>query len=138
MLRRELIVVLMALVIFWAAPVAAASGDERTQNAPKANSGTGKRVMWTIIGAAAGFGAGVYFGLNQFDDAVNSDQKVWMSALAFAAAGGVTANLLSRNVGSAQPEVRKSGSSEVRRQAVPDTSWNAAVSGTSLLTPPRR
>ena len=149
MLRRELIVVLMTL--FMAAPVAAASGDERVQTAPKSGSGTGKRVMWTIIGAAAGFGAGVYIGLNQFDDAVNSDRKVWMTALVGAAAGGLTANLLSRNL-SAKPGVRKSGRPEDRtrdegrpsfRTSEPpddrlDTSWNAALSGTSLIAPPRR
>jgi hypothetical protein len=136
MLRRKLIVVLIAVVT--AAPVAAASADERAQNAPKVSSGSGKRVLWTIIGAAAGFGAGVYFGLNQFDDAVNSDRKVWISALAGAAAGGVTGNLLSRNVGPGRgltpPDQNLPGG--VRSQ--PKTSWTAAVTGTQLLTPPAR
>jgi hypothetical protein len=136
MLRRALIVVLVAL--FMGAPPAAASGDERAQNPPKSSSRSGKRVMWTIIGAAAGFGAGVYFGLNQFDDAVNSDRKVWISALAGAAAGGVTANLLSRNVGPGRgltpPNQNPAGG--VRPQ--PETSWNAAVSGAGLLTVPSR
>jgi len=136
MLRRELIVVLMTL--FMAAPVAAAPGDERVQTAPTSGSGTGKRVMWTIIGAAAGFGAGVYIGLNQFDDAVNSDRKVWMTALVGAAAGGLTANLLSRNIGPGRgltpPNQHPPGG--VKPQ--PETSWNAAVRGAGLLTVPSR
>ena len=61
-------------------------------------SGT-KRVVWTLVGIGAGFGAGLFLGLNAFDDAVNSDRKVWTSALVGAAAGGLAGNLLSRSVG---------------------------------------
>ena len=56
---------------------------------------TTKRVVWTIVGAGAGFGAGVFLGLNKFDDAVNSDRKVWISAIVGAAAGGLAGGLLS-------------------------------------------
>ncbi len=69
-------------------------------------SGTGKRVVWTLIGAGAGFGAGVLFGLNKFDDAINSDRKVWTSALVGAAAGGVTGALIGRAAASSMPSMR--------------------------------
>ena len=58
-----------------------------------------KRVVWTLVGIGAGFGAGLFLGLNAFDDSINSDRKVWTSALVGAAAGGLAGNLLSRNGG---------------------------------------
>ncbi len=64
---------------------------------PKPSSTT--RVVWTLVGIGAGFGAGMFLGLNAFDDSVNSDRKVWTSALVGAAAGGLAGNLLSRNGG---------------------------------------
>ena len=54
----------------------------------KTSSST-KRVVWTLVGIGAGFGAGVFIGLHAFDDAINSDRKVWTSAIVGAAAGGL-------------------------------------------------
>jgi hypothetical protein len=51
----------------------------------------------------------LFLGLNAYDDAVNSDQKVWTSALVGAAAGGLAGGLLSRNLGRA-PQVKATGS----------------------------
>jgi hypothetical protein len=57
-------------------------------------------VIGALIGAGAGFGLGVMAGIAAFDDAINSDRKVWTTAWAMAAggavAGGVTAHLVSR------------------------------------------
>ncbi len=52
--------------------------------------------MWTSIGAGAGFGLGLFAGLTAFDDAINSDRKVWTSAIVGAAAGGTLGYLISR------------------------------------------
>ena len=76
-------------------------------------SSTTKRVVWTLVGIGAGFGAGVFIGLHAFDDAINSDRKVWTSAIVGAAAGGLAAGLLSRNVGRV-PAVHARGSSGPR------------------------
>ena len=38
-------------------------------------------VLWTISGAGAGFGIGLWAGLSAFDDTINSDRKVWTSAI---------------------------------------------------------
>jgi peptidoglycan/LPS O-acetylase OafA/YrhL len=54
-------------------------------------------IAWTAVGAGAGFGVGLVAGLGMFDDAVNSDRKVWTTAVVSAAAGGVVAFLLSRS-----------------------------------------
>jgi hypothetical protein len=68
-----------------------------TSTPPPQRSSTTKRVVWTIIGAGIGFGAGVMFGLNRFDDAINSDRKVWISAIVGAVAGGIAGGTLSRD-----------------------------------------
>jgi hypothetical protein len=44
-----------------------------------------------------GFGLGVWGGLRAFDQSINSDRKVWTTAIVSAAAGGVLAYLLTRN-----------------------------------------
>lgn len=53
-------------------------------------------VIWTAVGAGAGFGVGVWAGLSAFDDAINSDRKVWTSAIVGACAGGVAGYLIGR------------------------------------------
>lgn len=57
---------------------------------------TGKTALWTVVGAGAGFGLGLFLGLNAFDDAINSDRKVWTSAIVGAAAGGTLGYLIGR------------------------------------------
>jgi len=52
-------------------------------------------ITWTAVGAGAGFALGTLAGLGMFDDAINSDRKVWTTAVGSAAAGGVVAFLLS-------------------------------------------
>ena len=66
---------------------------------PSPSPSNTKRIVWTLVGIGAGFGAGLFLGLNAFDDSINSDRKVWTSALVGAAAGGLAGNLLSRNGG---------------------------------------
>jgi hypothetical protein len=85
-------------------PVSADTAGRSPASATRASSSS-KRVVWTLVGIGAGFGAGVFIGLNAFDDAINSDQKVWTSAIVGAAAGGLAGGLLSRNVGRA-PQVK--------------------------------
>lgn len=97
----------MTAALVTAAALLAWPADARAQQ----RRGAGKTVLWTSIGAGAGFGLGVYFGLRAFDDAINSDRKVWTAAIAGAAAGGVLGYFVSR--GGRPP------SSPSRRQAAP-------------------
>jgi hypothetical protein len=98
----------LALVGILALPVSAVADPKSPSSTPKSSSSstssstssTKKKVIWTVIGASAGFAAGVFLGLSKFDDAINSDRKVWLSAMAGAAAGGVAGALIGRqNVG---------------------------------------
>jgi len=56
----------------------------------------GRTALWTSVGAGAGYGLGLFAGLTAFDDAINSDRKVWTSAIVGAAAGGTLGYLISR------------------------------------------
>jgi hypothetical protein len=65
------------------------------QESPEASDrGT---VIWTIGGASGGFGIGLWTGLTKFDDAINSDRKVWTSAVVGAAVGAVGGYLIGRS-----------------------------------------
>jgi len=93
-------------------PVSADTAGRSPASTTKASSSS-KRVIWTLVGIGAGFGAGVFIGLNAFDDAINSDQKVWTSAIVGAAAGGLAGGLLSRNIGRA-PQVKTPAPGSIR------------------------
>jgi len=47
------------------------------------------RTVGTAAGAGGGFVVGLLIGLSKYDDAINSDRKVWTAAIAGAAAGAV-------------------------------------------------
>ena len=83
---RALVVCL--LVALWPAGEAMAQGG--------ASGSRRATAAWTVAGAAGGFGIGVAIGLRAFDDSVNSDRKVWTSAIAGASVGGVVAWLIAR------------------------------------------
>ena len=129
---RQKVSTLLLVGLLIAAPAAA----DTTRDAPHAPaprmSATTKRVVWTIVGAGAGFAAGVFLGLQKFDDALYSDRKVWTTAIVGAAAGGVAGALLSRNVGRGAPTTRA-----IRSTDVPDVTWTEALRGASGVTPPR-
>jgi hypothetical protein len=63
----------------------------------------GHPVIWTTVGAAAGFSFGLWLGLAAFDDDVNSESKVWATAVATGAASGIAAYLLDRRASRPRP-----------------------------------
>jgi hypothetical protein len=63
----------------------------------RSGNSTRGTVMWTIAGAGGGFGIGLWAGLTKFDDAINSDRKVWTSAVVGAAVGAVGGYLIGRS-----------------------------------------
>jgi hypothetical protein len=68
-------------------------------------------VTWTIGGAGAGFGVGLWAGLSAFDDAISSERKVWTTAVVGAAVGAVGGYLIGR------ARARNSGASALRSDA---------------------
>jgi hypothetical protein len=115
-----------------AVPVAADEGTRAPAPASTSRAGSGsKRALWTIVGIGAGFAAGLLVGLHAFDDAIDSDQKVWMTAIAGAAAGGIAGNLIAKNVGRTPPVT---GGSSWRSDVMPEVSWqDARPAGDALL-----
>ncbi|MGH2793246.1 MAG: hypothetical protein ACRDKG_02975 [Actinomycetota bacterium] len=105
-MRRQVwaLTVLVSLLFQPVAGANPAAGDVTPQG--QTGTSTGKRIVWTLIGAGIGFGAGLMFGLRQFDDAIDSDRKVWTSALVGAGAGGVAGAWLSGR-GSPNPAIRR-------------------------------
>ena len=104
MRHRVWCLVVLVSVLFQ--PVARANPAAEETPQGQRGSSTAKRVVWTLIGAGIGFGAGLMFGLRQFDDAIDSDRKVWTSALVGAGAGGVAGALISGRGGSSNPASR--------------------------------
>lgn len=101
-------------------PVLADTG--RPAPVPRTTAGSStKRVVWTLVGIGAGFGAGLFIGLHAFDDAVNSDRKVWTSAIVGAAAGGLAGGLLSKNVG--RDPLVKTPATNALKVPVPRAPW---------------
>lgn len=124
MWRKVLSAGLIGLVLS-AAP-AFADPASRTAGASKSAASSGsKRALWTAVGIGAGFAAGMFIGLNAFDDAVNSDRKVWTSALVGAAAGGLAGNLIGKATARTTP-VRVD--SVLNRREV-SASWTAVGTG---------
>ena len=79
------------------------SGASVAHAQPQTSRHVGATVTWTAIGAGAGFGIGLWAGLTAFDDAINSDRKVWTSALVGAAIGSLSGYLISKAVRSNNP-----------------------------------
>ncbi len=98
MARTAALFLILILIPGSMASMAAGEIDDRAANST-ARSNRG-RVVGTVVGAAGGFALGLFAGLNWFDDAVDSDRKVWTTAIAFAAAGGAAGYFIGRSVDS--------------------------------------
>jgi hypothetical protein len=79
----------LTLTVLLVAPglARAQSSPARSRHAP----------TWIAVGAGSGFGLGLWAGLTGFDDSINSDRKVWTTAIVSAAAGGLLAYFLTRD-----------------------------------------
>jgi hypothetical protein len=72
------------------------SATTAAQTSGNSDPRTTRKALWTVVGAAAGFGVGLWAGLHAFDDAIDSDRKVWTTAFVAAAGGGIAGFLIGR------------------------------------------
>ncbi len=91
--RRSIPAALLTLAMLIAPATAGAQAPH--DNAPGRGRSVVKRVLWSLAGAAAGFGAGLWFGLSKFDQAIDADRKVWTSIAVGTAVGGIAGAVLS-------------------------------------------
>jgi hypothetical protein len=66
------------------------------QPAPQSGESHKYRTIFTLAGGGGGFAVGLVVGLSAFDDAVNSDRKVWTTAALSAVGGAVGGYFLGR------------------------------------------
>ena len=85
---RNAFVIMLMLSLGFALPVQAETRQR----------GASVTMTWTAIGAGAGFGIGLWAGLTAFDDAINSDRKVWTTALVGAGVGAVAGYFIGRAI----------------------------------------
>jgi hypothetical protein len=127
-MSRPLIVPVVVTLLFSSSVLHADQGSAAARD-------RGFKPLWTSIGAGAGFGLGVWAGLTKFDDAINSDRKVWTTAIVSAAVGGVLGFLVDRKQArSSNPSIAAPA-----RFAPPDD-WRRQIYGSSTapvtLRPP--
>ena len=87
--------IILTCALMSARPLATGeSSSPQASGPPRQGKG---RVVGLIIGAGAGFALGLLAGFAWFDDAVDSDRKVWTTAVLLAAAGGTAGWLVGRD-----------------------------------------
>jgi hypothetical protein len=79
---------LLSVLLLVALGIGTAHADPGSSRSGRTHS-TKARWIGVLAGTAAGFAAGLTFGLARFDDDIDSERKVWTSAVAIGAGGGV-------------------------------------------------
>ena len=96
MVNKMIVVVLVACLC---CPIA---------NAGEPGKGGSKwKIIMTIVGAGGGFTLGTFVGLAAYDDAIDSEKKVFTTAFLMSAAGGVAGFFLGRHIDKSH-EIRES------------------------------
>jgi hypothetical protein len=88
---------LKKITILWTLLLSLFAANSGFGQQPARKSESSKfRAIFTIGGAGGGFALGLAGGVAAFDDAINSDQKVWTTAILAGVAGGVGGYFLGR------------------------------------------
>lgn len=112
--------VVIALVIFTADTFA-------QQPAPQRGESYKYRTILTLAGAGGGFTLGVFAGLSAFDDAINSDRKVWTTAVISAGGGAVAGYFLGRALDKRKKKAGTTNATEELNRALISSRSSAAT-----------
>lgn len=91
------------------------------------------RTILTIVGVGGGFTAGMFVGISAYDDAINSERKVWTTAALMSAAGGVGGFLLGRHIDKSREYKESSIMPEIQWKTVPQVPNSDALPTSGLL-----
>ena len=120
---RLLSLLLAALIGFGSSVHAQAAAPVQAPTSPPAQKSSRSAALWTIAGAGAGFGIGLSTGLNKYDDAINSDRKVWTSAVVGAAIGAAGGYLISRLRNRRPRPAPTTKYPDPKHRRLPDPAW---------------
>lgn len=120
---RLLSLLLAALIGFGSSVHAQAAAPAQAATSPPAKKSSRSAALWTIGGAGAGFGIGLSTGLNKYDDAINSDRKVWTSAVVGAAIGAAGGYLISRLRNRRPRPAPTTKYPDPKHRRLPDPAW---------------
>jgi len=95
------------------------------------------RTILTLAGAGGGFALGLFGGLAAFDDATNSDRKVWTTAALSGVGGGVAGYFLGRSLdnGRKKTNVTRVSDEFYRRLTIPQKPFPQTSSGLQSQQP---
>jgi hypothetical protein len=114
---------LAALIGFGSSAYAQALAAAQPPTSPPANKSARSTALWTSAGAGAGFGIGLSVGLKKYDDAINSDRKVWTSAVVGAAIGAAGGYLLARLRNKRSRSAPTAKYPDPKQRRVPNAAW---------------
>jgi hypothetical protein len=95
------------------------------QPAPQSGESHKYRTILTLAGGGGGFAVGLVAGLAAFDDAINSDRKVWTTAALSAVGGAVGGYFLGRALDKRQKKPKVTWTPDELERSLLRAQWSA-------------
>ncbi len=95
------------------------------QPAPQKGESHKYRTIFTLAGGGGGFAVGLVAGLSAFDDAIDSDRKVWTTAALSAAGGAVGGYFLGRALDKRQKKTNVTWMPDELERSLIRSRWSA-------------
>ncbi|HEU0005525.1 MAG TPA: hypothetical protein VFS12_05980 [Terriglobia bacterium] len=93
------------------------------QSSPPRGESHKYRTILTLAGGGGGFAVGLFAGLAAFDDATNSDRKVWTTAILAGVGGAIGGYFLGRAVDRRSKTSNVTGKSDAFEQSLVRDQW---------------
>jgi hypothetical protein len=93
------------------------------QSSPPSGESHKYRTILTLAGGGGGFAVGLFTGLAVFDDATNSDRKVWTTAILAGVGGAIGGYFLGRALDRRSKTANVTGKSDAFEQSLVRDQW---------------